>query len=101
MDMARGHAKQSREQAAWVSVQLSGERWVLSREPRPSARMAELCHQMQIYIEPVMVWSLMMYGAALSVAIVVPSVSPYLEKTEAKTPPSLKEVRRCTSSAQS
>ena len=47
---------------------------------------------MQIYIEPVMVWSLMMYGAALSVAIVVPSVSPYLEKTEPKTPPTLKEV---------
>ena len=40
-----------------------------------------------------MVWSLMMYGAALSVAIAVPILKPYVDKAEPKTPPSLKEVR--------
>ena len=50
----------------------------------------------QIYVEPVMVWSLMMYGASISIAVVTPSLRPFVDTAEKKTPPSLKEVRALT-----
>ncbi|GAX73887.1 hypothetical protein CEUSTIGMA_g1337.t1 [Chlamydomonas eustigma] len=45
-----------------------------------------------VFVEPVMVWSLMMYASALAVAVAVPTIKPYFDAEKPKTPPSLKEV---------
>ena len=34
-----------------------------------------------------------MYGASISIAVVTPSLRPFVDKAEKRTPPSLKEVR--------
>ncbi|KAG1667645.1 hypothetical protein FOA52_004672 [Chlamydomonas sp. UWO 241] len=44
-----------------------------------------------IFVEPVMVWSLMMYGTAVSIAVLTPTLKPYFTRVEPKTPPSLKD----------
>lgn len=39
-----------------------------------------------------MVWSLMLYGAAVSIAVITPNAKPYFTREEPKTPKPLKEV---------
>eukprot|EP00798_Chlamydomonas_sp_ICE-L_P009726 gene9726-7599_t len=54
----------------------------------------ELCTSDASFVcrEPVMVWSLMIYGAAVAAAVAIPSLKSYMGEEKATQPPSLKEV---------